>query len=224
MANEKCFIYDHFKDDAIQNIVLQIEFFTAKNWSYIRVCFTFSDIEYACMDKSKSGNSTRVEDSQTNVDVSISEVNIVQKRNTRSVKCISSGYNSWIKDNIIDYIGCTPPFWDGFTDKKCNKTEAGKYHQLKICNLWYKFLITLTFFSVHKFSFITGVLQNRYTPPCTELEVKATFEAKGRNVSLKNPTATATDGTVLYKRRVYFKVVYLVERFQLIQQMQGHTG
>ena len=119
---KKCFIYDHLKDYAIYNMMLQIEFFTAKNTYNLTVCFTLSDIEYTCLDRHKYEHSINVVDSQTMVDISIGEVNIVQKRNTHSIKCISSGYNSWIKDNIIDYIGCTPPYWDEFTDKKCNKS------------------------------------------------------------------------------------------------------
>ena len=119
MSMKKCFIYDQLEDEVIKLLVLQIEFFTAENSSVITVCFTYSNIAYSCMDDGKHHHSTSIVDSQTNIDISIAEVNIVMNRPTRSVKCISSGYNNWIKDNMIDYIGCIPPFWDGFTDKKC---------------------------------------------------------------------------------------------------------
>ena len=119
MSKENCFIYDQLQDEVIKLVVLQIEFFTAKNSSMLTVCFTNSDIAYTCMDKSKHQHKIPTMDTQTNAEISIAEVNIVKNRHTRFVKCISADYNSWIKDNMIDNMGCTPPFWDGFTDKKC---------------------------------------------------------------------------------------------------------
>ena len=125
ISKEKCFIYDQLKDEVIRHMVLQIEFFTHAKLD-ITICFTYSDIAYTCMDNGKRQRFIRIEDSATKVDISITEVNIVKNRNTRSVKCISSGYNNWIKDNMIDYIGCIPPYWDGFTDRKCTVEDLNK--------------------------------------------------------------------------------------------------
>ena len=83
-------------------------------------CFEFKENAFKCLDLTYDAGRAHLTNSHTNIHIQVSELNVVESRNSKKHKCIDRNYNDLLQSQIIAKVGCVPPYWDGVTANKCS--------------------------------------------------------------------------------------------------------